>query len=771
VLRTKSLIIGLCALLLTPALAVAEGEKLAAVVIKGNRRVETAAILNVVKLKIDELYFLDKVDEDIRAIYKLGHFLDVTADFSLDAKGPTLTYTVTERPVVREIKIEGTKELSHDKVRDALDIKLNTIFSQKTLAASVKKVKKLYADEGYYLAEITPTVKQTLDSEVSLLVTVVEGPKVLIDTIAFEGNKAFSARQLKKVMETGESWFMSWLTGAGTYKEEVLKNDAAMIVDHYFNNGYINVRVSEPKVVLAADRKSLQVNISIIEGEQFLTGTVGFKGELLESEAQLKTKLKLTNGAVFSRALLRGDVNALTDVYADKGYAFANIIPQTKIDPEAKKIDITYDVEKGEKVYIDKVNIRGNTKTRDKVLRREIKLAEGDLYSSTAIKRSKQSLMNLGFFEEANVATAKGSTDSQLDLNVDVKEKPTGTFSIGAGYSSLDGIVGQGSIQQANFLGLGLKLNLAASLGGQTKTYNLGVTDPHFMDSRWTLGGDLYRTERKYDNSYTRRATGGDIKAGYPLSDLVNSFMMYKYEQLDIMDKSFQYQEAVRLGQIQDEDSSTTSSVLFSLSRNSTDYRLEPTTGMVNNISFEFAGLGGTNRFQRTIADTSLFFPGIGSTVFMARATVGHIEKIGSTDIPIDQQFYLGGINSLRGYESRTVSPYVNSVGTVANINGEISTVSTRLYTGGDTEFYTNLEWNIPLLKDAGLKGVIFFDAGNADDGFNSVFKTLQTSYGGGIRWVSPIGPLRLEYGIPINPRQGIDDKTGRLEFSIGSFF
>lgn len=769
-LHKKKMLMGIMAAIMLPTMAVAEGEKLVSVVIKGNRRVETATILNTIKLKIDELYFLDKVDEDIRSIYKLGHFLDVTADFVNDSKGPTLVYTVTERPVVREIKIEGSKELSSEKVREAMDIKINAIFSQKALASSVKKIKKLYADEGFYLAEVTPTVKQTLESEISLLLKMDEGQKVLIDTIRFEGNKAFTPRQLKKVMETTESWFMSWLTGAGTYKEEVLKNDAAMIANLYFDNGYINVRVGEPKVVLATDKKTLQVTFGITEGEQFRAGKVGFKGELLEQDAAQAEKLKLKAGEIFNRSLLRADVIALTDVYADKGYAFANIIPLTKVDPDTKLIEVTFDVDKGEKIAIDKINIRGNTKTRDKVLRREIKLAEGDLYSSSAIKRSKQSLMNTGFFEEANLATAKGSSDNQLDLNVDVKEKPTGTFSIGAGYSSLDGFVGQGSVQQANFLGLGLKLNLSASIGGRSQTYNVGITDPYFMDTRWTLGGDVYRTERDYANSYTRRATGGDIKGGYPLSDNINSFLMYKYEIKDILSKSFQYQEAVRLGQIQDENSSTTSAVMLNLSRNTTDYRLDPSTGMVNNMAVEYAGLGGTTRFLRSIIDTTLFFPGPGSTVFMTKATVGHIAKVGK-DVPIDEKFYLGGISTLRGYSSRTVSPFVESKGTSQTINGEVTAVNTNLYTGGDSEFYSNTEYVIPLLKDAGLKGVAFFDIGNSVDGLQNIGKKLQMSYGGGIRWFSPIGPLRLEYGIPINPRLGLDDKKGRLEFSIGSFF
>lgn len=770
----------LLSLLLSAHTASADGEKLAEVIITGNRRVETATISNALRLKAGETYFIDKVDEDIRSIYRLGHFVDVTADLAADPTGKQiLTFRVIEKPIVREIKVEGAKELSEEKVREAFALRKNEIYSQKSVANGIRKIKKLYADEGYYLADADPVVDTRKNGDVSITLKVTEGDKVLIRSITFDGNKAFSDSIFKgnrllfkgALMETKEAWALSWLTGAGTYKEDQLKNDSLIIADHYFNNGFIQVKVGEPKVTLSPDKKYLDVVIGITEGDQFRTGSVELKGELKTMMDSPSASLKLKSGELFNRALLRSDVISLTDYFADKGYAFANIMPQTKVNPETKTIDIAFDVDKGEKVYIDTIAIRGNTKTRDKVLRREVKLAEGDVYSSTAIKKSKQSLMNLGFFEDATLATAKGSADNKLDLNVEVKEKPTGTFSIGAGYSSLDKFVAQGSIQQANFMGLGLKLNASASIGGSSQTYNIGLTDPYFMDTKWTLGGDLYQIEREYTNSYTRRTTGADIKGGYPLSDEISSFFLYKYEEKKILDKAVDFIEAVRLGQINDENSSSVSAVVLRLSRNTTDYRLDPTTGMVNSLGVEIAGLGGDTRYLRTVADTSLFYPGFWSTVFMARATVGSIEKIGK-DIPIDEKFYLGGINTVRGYASRTLSPYVTSEGATYDIYGAGPTSYTsHLYTGGESEFYANAELVLPLLKDAGLKGVLFYDVGMAHDGFSEVFSNLQSSYGFGIRWFSPIGPLRLEYGIPINPRDGIDDKGGRLEFSIGTFF
>lgn len=757
-------------LILCCGAASAAEERINELLVKGNRRIETAAILNVVKLRAGSPFDLDKVDTDIRAIYSLGHFQDVKAEVDRGGNRLVLTYLVVEKPLVRDIRVEGNKEIKTDKVREVLELKTNTVFSAKDLAKSVKKVKKLYADEGYYLAEVETSTSKMRNDEIAVDFKIKEGEKIYITRIQFEGNRAFTAKKLKKVMETSEKWFLSWITGAGTYKEEVLKNDVNLIADLYYNNGYVNVKVGEPKVELLPDKSGLVVSIGITEGDQYRTGAIGFKGDLLESEAELAKKLKLKTGEIFSRALLHGDVVTLTDVYADKGYAFTNVTPLSKVDNERKTIAITFDFEKGEKVHIDRINIGGNTKTRDKVVRRELKLAEGDLYSSTAIKKSKQNLMNTGYFEEANLSTSKGSAENKQNLNVEVKEKATGTFSVGAGYSSLDGVIGQGSVQQTNFLGLGLKANLSVAFGSRTQTYQLGLTDPYFMDSKWTLGADLYRTQYDYID-YTRRATGGDIKAGYPLSDTLSTFWVYKFEDKKIFNESLALLSNIARGLITaPEINSTTSSITASLNQNTTDYRLDPTNGMVNNLSIEFAGLGGTNRFLRYIGDTRVFYPAPWGAVVSLHGAFGYIQGLGR-EIPIDEKFYLGGINTVRGYLLRTVSPYVSSTTFVSDINGAGLLAPIVAYTGGDTEAYMNLEYVFPLLKEAGVKGVLFFDAGNAYDGVDKVFSKIQASYGFGFRWASPMGPLRLEYGIPVNPRDNIDSRSGRLEFSMGSFF
>ncbi|GFO61590.1 outer membrane protein assembly factor BamA [Geomonas silvestris] len=746
------------------------GAKIASVQIKGNRRIETAAILPAVHVKPGELLDPAQVDADLRAIYKLGHFRDVRAEVEKVDGAVALFYVVQEKPVVREVKFEGTKEISTDKVRDALGIKPNTIFSPKELQQGVKKVKKLYSDDGYYLAEVETSTTPRSESELNLLVKVKEGDKVLIRTINFTGNHAFSARKLKKSMETGEKWMFSWLTGAGTYKEEMLKNDVQLLTEFYMNNGYVNVKVGEPKVDLLPDKTGLTVSIGISEGEQYKIGKLAFSGDLLESRDVLMKKLTTKTGQLFSRSALRTDVVGLTDLYADKGFAFANASPGLHINPEDRTVDITFEMEKGQLVHIDRINIAGNAKSRDKVLRRELRLEEGELYSATGLKRSKQNLMNTGFFEDASLTTVKGSRSDLLDLNVEVKEKPTGTFSVGAGYSSLDGVIGQGSVQQANFLGLGLKATAAVSFGSKSQTYNLGLTDPYFMDTKWTVGADVYRTERQYLD-YTRRATGGDIKAGYSLSDNLSTFWLYKYEQKEIRDESVGLLQSIHLGTIVAPDrSSSTSSITASLTNNTTDYRIDPSLGFINTLSIEFAGLGGSNRFLRYVTEHTYFHPVAFGSVASVRGTLGYIQGLGK-GVPIDERFYLGGISSLRGYAGRTVSPYLAPWVTTNDYNGNETTAQNHVYLGGLMEAVANVEYTFPLLKDAGLKGVVFFDAGNCDNTFKSTFGSVLTSYGFGFRWFSPIGPLRLEYGIPLNPRQGVDSSSGKLEFSIGSIF
>ena len=756
----------LLVLLLLPVAAFAQSYHIAEVAIEGNRRVEASAVRAVLSVKAGQTVTRDDIDRDLQAIYKLGRFADVEADIREKDGASILTYRLTERPLVREIKFSGNKEFKDDKLRSLVTLKVPDIYDPRTIEKSVEEIRKAYVDEGYHAVSVEPEVEVNDRQEGTVTFAVSEGKKVLIDSIRFEGNTVFSDRELRKVMETRERWFLSWMTGRGTYREDVLQNDLGFIADKYFNNGYVQVKVKQPQITLVDDNRYMDILIEIEEGKQYQVGKVAVQGDLLKPAEEILALTRLKPGDVFSREKLRHDVTAINDLYADQGYAYVNVAPLSNLNPEEQTIDLKYDIEKGLQVHINRIRIAGNTKTRDKVIRREMKLVEGDLYSASGLKKSRRRINNLGFFEDVKVTTGKGTDEGEMNVDVDVKEKPTGTFSLGFGYSSVDKFIAQGSITQANFLGRGLKLNLSGALGGTSTTYQVGLLEPYFLDKNLSLGGDLYRTDREW-NDFSKKTTGGDVKLGFPVAEDTRAFFIYRYENKDIYDVAQGASDLIK----DQEGRSTLSSLHASLTQDTTDYRLDPSTGGVSEVAVEFAGLGGTERFARYTADHRHFWPFKWGTVFSLHGQVGYVQQIGGKEIPIDERFYLGGIRTMRGFKSREVGPRVlQTTDVIDPVTGEVTaTTSDFEFTGGTKEAYFNFEYTFPLVKDLGLKGVLFFDTGNAWNEDEDYFSNMRYSVGGGIRWFSPMGPLRLEWGYNLDPREF--EEPSQVEFSIGNFF
>ncbi len=736
-------------LLLIPVLSMAESLRVDEVEVEGNDRVESSSIRAVVSVRPGEVVDAADIDRDVREIFRLGRFEDVSARIEDRSGVRVLIYHVAERALVRRVAFSGNDEFATTKLRGLISITPPEIYSPAKVEKSVKAIKSFYHEEGYYAVDVETRLDVDSQHEATLTFAVSEGDKVLVNSIEFEGNEVVSDKVLRKAMATKKRWLFSWLTGRGTYREDELKVDLERIADEYYNRGYIRVRVKEPKVALTDDRKYMDVVIAIEEGDQYRVGDIDIEGDLLKKQEELLGLVKLSSGDVFSRKVLRESILALNDEYADQGYAYVNVSPLTRVDPESLTVGVVFDVEQGVQVSIDRIHISGNTKTRDKVIRRQMKIVEGDLYSASRLKESRRRVNNLGFFEEVNVTTGRGEEESLMDLNVEVKERPTGTFSLGAGYSSVDGIVAQGSIAQDNFLGYGWKLNLAGSFGGRSTTYQVGLYDPYFLDTEYSLGFDIYRTRREWTD-FTQKATGGAIKFGLPVNVDTRASFVYRYEKKKIFDIDETATNTLK----EQEGHHTISSIFSSITRNTTDYHLDPSTGYVAEASVEYAGLGGTEKFGKYILDYRHFFPFKWGTVFSVHGQVGYIMKVSSEDIPVDERFYLGGINSMRGFKSREVGPY-------DAVNDE--------YTGGDKSAYMNLEYVFPLLKDMGLKGVVFVDAGNAWDENEDYFSEIRYSTGAGIRWLSPMGPLRLEYGYNLDPKDYESDS--QFEFSIGKFY
>jgi outer membrane protein insertion porin family len=727
--------------------------------VEGVRRVSPATVQAVLTVAPGDELSREEIDRSLRAIFALQNFEDVAADLEERNGRNVLIFRVQERPLLRRVEFAGNKALSDDKLRGQLPFRTPAIYRPQLSLQTIETLRAAYHKDGYYGVEIEPSLEIDADNEATITFRIEEGRKIYIRNIRFEGNTVLSDRALRKSIETRQRWFLSWLTGRGTFQEEILQNDLEILADQYYNRGYIQVRVLQPEVIFSEDRRSLEIVIEIEEGEQFRVGQLEFRGDLVEDLDLLRSRVRFQTGEVFSRQRLRQSILSINDFYADMGYAYVNVSPLTRIDMEKREVDVVFDIEQGIQVFIDRIRIRGNTKTRDKVIRRELTLVEGDLYNATALKESRRRVFNLGFFEEVNVASAAGDDESLMDLDVQVSERPTGMFTVGVGYSSIDGVVGQGSISQANFLGRGLRLELAGSFGSRTQTYQIGVTDPYFLDRNLTVGFDLYKTEREWVD-FTRKAFGGNVKLGFPVTDNTRNFWVYRYEEKEITDVDPNASRFI----LEQEGKSTLSSVTSTLSRNTTDYRLDPSRGSVSTLSIEYAGLGGTEKFIKYNADHRHFWPWRWGTVFSLRGHLGFVQGHGGRAVPIDERFFLGGLNTIRGFQARQVGPRIRRV---EEIDGRI--FESFEYIGGVKAAYFNAEYLFPLVREMGLKGVIFFDTGNAWDSGEEFFNDMRYSWGGGIRWFSPMGPLRLEWGRNLDPREG--EPKSRFDFSIGTVF
>ncbi len=727
-------------------------EKIVGISIKGNQRIEAQAIEKELKSRVGEAYNPDLLDQDIRAIFKMGFFSDVRLEVTSAPEGKSVIFVVAERSFVKRIDIKGNKELKEDELKEQLTVKPYTILNLNTVNETLEKLTAFYQSKGYFNVQITYSTTYEDKGQAAVVVyTIVEGKKVYIKTITFQGNKGFSENKLKDLMETNEKGFFYWFTSSGVYKKELLEQDLEKLAAFYYNHGYLKAKVGEPTV--RHEGEWLYIVIPIEEGQQYKMGQVEINGDFIQPKDKLMAVLSITKEKFYNREVIRKDILKLNDLYSGEGYAFAEINPQIKEDPSVPKIDMVYEIKKGAKVYFERIDIVGNVKTRDKVIRREFKVAEKGLFDAVALRKSNENLHRLDFFEEINISTSPGSQEDRMNLKVEVKEKMTGSFSVGAGYSAVDQFIVMGQIAQRNLFGRGQRLSLDAQLGANTNRYNLGFFEPWLLDSRVSANINLYNWLRIWDQ-YTKNSLGGTVEFGYPLfEEFTRGFLSYTYDDANVTDIQAGAAQIIQdmAGRHQ------TSSVRLTLKRDSRDLLFNTTKGSVNSASVEYAGgpLGGTNFFTRYLASSGWYFPLFWETTFFANGKWGYITRNSGGDLPLYEKFYLGGINSVRGFKYYDISP---------------TDPLTGQKIGGEQMVQFNFEYIFPLVQKAGIKGLVFFDAGNAytkDESIN--FGELRKSVGVGIRWYSPMGPLRLEWGWNLDPKPG--ENTNNWDFSIGTFF
>ncbi len=728
--------------------------------VQGNRRIGTDAILQVVSTRAGETLDLSTISKDIKNIYKLGYFDDIRVDVSQGPKGKIVTFLVREKPAIRRITFIGNKVIKDDKIRETIDLKPYSVIQEKALQENAEKIKALYAEKGYAGATVAYSIRPVSEQAADVVFEIKEGEKVQIKKISFQGVHAFSEDDLKDLMETSEKRNY-WIPTPGNIiaffkgKSPVLKSDAldrdlGRIAAFYHNHGYVEAKVGRPRI--RREGKWLYIKIPVEEGTPYKIGSIDIDEDYFHDKELLFKELKIKPGETFNREILRRDILKITDRFADEGFAYADVNPKIHRNPDKKTVDITFVVNKGPKVTFERIEISGNTRTRDKVIRRELRVMEGEPFTATGLRKSRDRLNRLGYFEDVSISPARGSRDDTMKLDVQVKERPTGTFSVGAGYSSVDKLILMGEISQRNFLGKGQTLSFKGILGSTTNRFTFSFTEPYFRDTRLSVGIDAYNWEREYDD-YTKDSAGGALRLGYPLTDNLRFYLGLRIDNTTLSDVSDDTSNIIRDSM----DIRSTRSLSLGLIYDNTDRYFFPRHGWHISSSVEHAGgfLGGDSAYTKLEGIAGYYHPLWKDLIGHLNGGIGYVVENSGGKLPVYERFFLGGMDSVRGFKWGRISP-------VDPETGE------RI--GGEYMAYLQTEAIFPLIKSMGLHGLLFLDMGNVwdkDQGYD--MSEVRKSAGFGIRWLSPMGPLRIEWGYNLDRQPGED--RSNWEFRIGGAF
>jgi outer membrane protein insertion porin family len=560
-------------------------------------------------------------------------------------------------------------------------------------------------------------------------------------------------------MKTKEKGWFWWLSGAGKLERDVLDLDVNRVRGLYLDKGYVTVKVNDPEITLSKNKKSIQITIRIEEGEQYKLGSLDITGDILTTKEELLKGFKSRVNKVYRSSLVQKDLLWLTDQYTDKGYAYADVAPLTMLDQEKKLVHLTFKIDKGITVHINRIEMEGNTKTRDKVIRRELKIAEGDLYSSTRIRKSRERVLRTGYFKDVEFTPSPTEKKDLIDLDIRVEEQQMGRLAFGAGYSNVHGVIGSVSLSHGNLFGRGYKASIKAELGGDVRNFYVSFADPRFLDTPFSLGVTGYNETEEY-STYSVDVAGGGLTLGREITENISASLGYRFERVNVYDVSPYASWTIW----QEKGVSNTSKVTLTLTRNTLNDPYFPTEGSEIWVSGAIAGLGGDNYFYSLSGGASWFYPIVGDLVLNLRATAGTVQPYTNKPVPINERFYVGGIKTIRGFEYGMAGP----VDIYHEPYGALNMV------------VFNTEFLYPLSKALGLRAAAFFDVGKGWGGadvfdptrsFDNDFWPLRYTAGAGIRWYSPFGPIRIDWGYNLSPKAGRGEKTNVWDFSMGTLF
>ncbi len=738
--------------------AAAEESRVAEVVVLGNRTVDDAVILSRIRTRAGKDYSQKNVNEDLKRLYALGYFTNISVDVSPVVGGLKVAFIVKEKPFLKDIVVEGNKAIKREKILQEMESKINRVLDEARVKSDVEKIRKLYQDRGYFAVDITYNISIDENSGRALLaLRIVEGKKLFIKSIKFQGVKAFKESKLRGFMKTKKKW----LFNPGYLKEDELRDDLDRVRAFYVSKGYIDMKVTDVKRNFNAEKTEMNLEIAVDEGRQYKVSDLAVEGNKVFPSEDIKKKIKIVPGSLFVPEIFRQDVKNVEDYYLEKGYIDARVKVETNTDYEKGTISILYKIEEGDLSYIEKINIQGNVVTKDYVIRRELAVKPGEKFDGVRVRRSQERLQNLGYFKTVDVDYHATNKPQRKDLIVSVEEKKTGELSFGAGFSSIDNLVGFVELSQSNFdwknwptfVGAGQKLRLRVEAGLERQDFLLSFTEPWFLGRQLAAGFDLFYTDHEFLSSrFDETRIGGDVRVGRPITDFLRGDLIYTLERVD-MDISDDSSAELKL----EAGKRNVSKGTLRLDYDTRNNFLYPSRGQRVVLTGDWAGLGGDTHFVKGELRRAQYFPVPYFTdhVFKWAVEAGAAEEYGDSQrVPIFDRFFLGGPNNLRGFRFRRAGP--------KDVDGEPI--------GGKVKYASTFEYTFPIVSF--LRGAIFYDAGNVYRTFGDIkLSQINSDVGLGVRLKLPIGPIQLDYGYPVT----VDDETkrgnGQVQFNIGTQF
>ena len=784
----------------------ARGKAIAEVRVVGNQRISKEEVSSYLKwLRKGKAFNPRGMTRDVRELWDTSFFEDIEVDLSQEQDAVRLRILVRERPSIKKVKFNGNSNLEDDDLSDIVtdEVKVGSIISHAAIRRSVQKIRDRYAEEGYFLAEASYEVLPRKDNQVLVKFTIKEHEKVTVRRITFIGNHNVPDDELRDLMLTGQGGYFALGTG-GPFRQDAFERDVLVISSHYYDKGFLSVKIAAPRVMLTPDRSGIDIVLSIDEGPRYRIRRLhvlevdqdGREIQPIGGRRKLREMINARTGDYFNRAELVKDLSSIQTMYRDHGYANVDAPPQTQLYPDSKRVDVVVRIQRGQLVHFGRFEIRGNTKTRDKVIRREMEIKEGELFSETKLENSRRRVAALGYFERVDLSTEQTKDAQNIDVNIEVTEKPTGTFQIGAGFSSIESFIATAQVQQANLFGRGQSLALLAQLSGLRQLIDIRFIEPYFLDTRFSMQVNLFDQLRVY-NQFALDSTGGSLTFGYPIVEPeLRASMTYTLKE-DLVDTRttstfFGTASAVsvfqRLPIANLFSDGITSSLRPALTYDTRNNRLFPTAGVYMQGSTEVAvaGLGSDNEFVRHRLSTRLYYPVTDTIVLKFNSEAGLVTSPDSAGVPLFARFFLGGIFDLRGYQLRSVGPRLPLK---SSLDENAQPIPNGAVIGGNLTYHQNIELEVPIIQQVGLRGVLFTDLGNTwnleevycsaapgaqfevtDPCFDAEdLLNVRTSWGFGLRWFSPLGPLRFEWGFPFKTLPF--EESSVFEFTIGNFF